>query len=115
MVTFAVGFINIKIIVTTTRNICFTAFLLSIILIISYRLVQELLVSRDFPEDLVERVCQIIELWGRGEALEEKRIVEIAGNLYGASREEVREALLLSFIKERIKGSFSAIKTNLTE
>ena len=70
-------------------------------------MVQEFLISRDFSPDLVERVCQIIELWGRGEALEGERIAEIARNLYGATREEVREALLLNFMNERIKGSFS--------
>jgi hypothetical protein len=77
-------------------------------------LVQESIVSEDFPEDLIERVYQIIELWGRGEALEEERIAEIARNLYGASCEEVREALLLNLMKERIKGSFKATNTTFT-
>ena len=57
--------------------------------------------------NLVERVCQIIELWGMGEALDEERIIEIAGNLYGASREAVREALIMNLREGRIKGSFS--------
>jgi len=42
-----------------------------------------------------------------GEALDEERIVEIAGNLYGASREAVREALIVNLKDGRIKGSFS--------
>ena len=57
--------------------------------------------------NLVERVCQIVELWGMGEALDEERIIEIAGNLYGASREAVREALIMNLREGRIKGSFS--------
>ncbi len=57
--------------------------------------------------NLVERVCQIVELWGMGEALDEERVIEIAGNLYGASREAVREALIMNLREGRIKGSFS--------
>lgn len=57
--------------------------------------------------NLVERVYQIVELWGMGEALDEERIIEIAGNLYGASREAVREALIMNLREGRIKGSFS--------
>jgi hypothetical protein len=57
--------------------------------------------------NLVERVCQIVELWGMGEALDEERIIEIAGNLYDASREAVREALIMNLKEGRIKGSFS--------
>lgn len=57
--------------------------------------------------NLVERVCQIVELWGMGEALDEERIIEIAGNLYGASRDAVREALIMNLRSGRIKGSFS--------
>lgn len=57
--------------------------------------------------NLVERVCQIVELWGMGEALDEERIIEIAGNLYGASRDAVREALIMNLREGRIKGSFS--------
>lgn len=59
------------------------------------------------PVNLVERVCQIVELWGMGEALDEERIIEIAGNLYGVSREAVREALIMNLREGRIKGSFS--------
>jgi len=66
------------------------------------------LVALKFPHtDLVERVYQIVELWGMGEALDEERIMEIAGNLYGASREAVREALIMNLKDGRIKGSFS--------
>jgi len=68
---------------------------------------RELLVSVAPPTDLVERVCQIVELWGMGEALDEERIIEIAENLYGASREAVREALIANLREGLIKGSFS--------
>ncbi len=68
---------------------------------------QELLVSGIPRADLVERVCQIVELWGMGEALDEERIVEIAKNLYDTSREAVREALIVNMKNGRIKGSFS--------
>jgi len=59
------------------------------------------------PADLVERVCQIVELCGMGEAMDEERIIEIAENLYGASHEAVREALIANLKEGRIKGSFS--------
>jgi len=68
---------------------------------------QELVVSGILHADLVERVCQIVELWGMGEALDEERILDIAKNLYGASREAVREALIVNMKNGRIKGSFS--------
>jgi len=68
---------------------------------------RELVVSGAPPADLVERVCQIVELWGIGEAMDEERIIEIAENIYGASREAVREALIANLREERIKGSFS--------
>ncbi len=68
---------------------------------------QELVISGVPPVNLVERVCQIVELWGMGEALDEERIIEIAGNLYGASRDAVREALIMNLREGRIKGSFS--------
>jgi hypothetical protein len=68
---------------------------------------QELVISGVPPVNLVERVCQIVELWGMGEALDEERIIEIAGNLYGASREAVREALIMNLREGRVKGSFS--------
>ena len=66
-----------------------------------------MVVSEFSYPDLVERVYQIVELWGMGEALDEERIVEIAGNLYGVSREAVREALIANMNKGRIRGSFS--------
>jgi hypothetical protein len=50
-------------------------------------------------------VCQIVELWGMGEALDEERILEIAKNIYGASREAVREALIANMKNGRIKGA----------
>ena len=68
---------------------------------------RELVVSGAPPADLVERVCQIVELWGMGEAMDEERIIEIAENLYGASHEAVREALIANLKEGRIKGSFS--------
>jgi hypothetical protein len=70
-------------------------------------LVQKLVVPKLPPTDLVERVYQIVDLWGMGEALDEERIMEIAGNLYGASREAVRKALIVNLKDGRIKGSFS--------
>jgi hypothetical protein len=68
---------------------------------------QELVISGVPPVNLVERVCQIVELWGMGEALDEERVIEIAGNLYGASRDAVREALIMNLREGRLKGSFS--------
>jgi len=68
---------------------------------------QELVVLGIPHADLVERVCQIVELWEMDEALDEERILEIAKNLYGASREAVREALFVNMKNGRIKGSFS--------
>jgi hypothetical protein len=73
---------------------------------------RELVITEVPPTDLVERVCQIVELWGMGEALDEERIVEVAGSLYGASREAVREALIVNLKEGRIKGSFSVGEGN---
>jgi len=56
--------------------------------------------------DLVERVRLIVELWGRGEAVEGGRVEEIAGNLYGASPEEVLEAIIENLREGRIWGRF---------
>jgi hypothetical protein len=59
------------------------------------------------PEiDLEERVCLIVELWGEGEALDEDRIVEVAGNLYGIRPEEVRRVLVENLKKGLLKGKF---------
>ena len=59
------------------------------------------------PEiDLEERVCLIVELWGEGEALDEDRIVEVAGNLYGTRPEEVRRVLVENLRKGLLKGKF---------
>jgi hypothetical protein len=62
------------------------------------------------PEiDLEERVRLIVELWGEGEALDEERIMEVAGNLYDAKPERVREALISNLRKGSIKGKFYAV------
>lgn len=66
-----------------------------------------MVVSEFTTPNLGERVCQIVELWGMGEALDEDRIVEIAGNLYGATREDVREALISNMRAGRLRASFS--------
>ena len=59
------------------------------------------------PEiDLEERVRLIVELWGEGEALDEDRIVEVAGNLYGIRPEEVRRVLVENLRKGLLKGKF---------
>jgi hypothetical protein len=51
---------------------------------------QRLAVTRGPDVDLEERVRLIVELWGEGEALDEEKIVMVAGNLYGVGPEEVR-------------------------
>ncbi|MCW4035998.1 MAG: hypothetical protein NWE75_02285 [Candidatus Bathyarchaeota archaeon] len=56
--------------------------------------------------DLEERVRLIVELWGEGEALDGDRVAEVAGNLYGAKPEEVREAIVANLRKGMIKGKF---------
>jgi hypothetical protein len=56
--------------------------------------------------DLEERVCVIVELWGAGDALDEDRIVEIAGNLYNVDSKRVREALIKNLLNGRIKAKF---------
>jgi hypothetical protein len=59
------------------------------------------------PEiDLEERVRLIVELWGEGEALDEDRIVEVAGNLYNAKPEGVRDAIISNLRKGSIRGKF---------
>lgn len=75
---------------------------------------QELAVSELTTSNLRERVCQIVELWGMGEPLDEDRIVEIAWNLYGATREDVREALISNMRAGRLRGSFSAESVDST-
>ena len=56
--------------------------------------------------DLEERVCVIVELWGAGDALNEDRIVEIAGNLYNVKPTRVRKALIMNLLNGRIKAKF---------
>jgi hypothetical protein len=59
------------------------------------------------PEiDLEERVRLIVELWGEGEALDEERIVEVAGNLYDVKPEGVRDAIISNLRKGSIRGKF---------
>ena len=56
--------------------------------------------------DLEERVCVIVELWGAGDALDEDRIIEIAGNLYNVNSKRVRDALIKNLLNGRIKAKF---------
>ena len=58
--------------------------------------------------DLGERVRLIIELWGEGEPLDLDRLAEIAGNLYGASRDSVVDAVISDLRKGKINGQFYA-------
>jgi hypothetical protein len=62
--------------------------------------------------DLVERVRLIVEAWGREDGLDGSRVVEIAWNLYGANNDEVREALIQNLREGKIKGTFSAMKSD---
>ncbi|UCD44622.1 MAG: hypothetical protein JSV27_10985 [Candidatus Bathyarchaeota archaeon] len=56
--------------------------------------------------DLEERVRLIVELWGEGEPLDGGRIAEVAGNLYGAGPEQVRDAIIANIRKGMIRGKF---------
>ena len=67
---------------------------------------QRLSVPGESGFDLEERVHFIVELWGEGEALEEKKIVDVAVNLYGFSPDEVREALFENLRKGTIGARF---------
>ena len=58
--------------------------------------------------DLGERVRLIIELWGEGEPLDLDRLAEIAGNLYGASRDSVVDAVISDLRRGKINGQFYA-------
>ncbi len=59
------------------------------------------------PEiDIEERVRLIVELWGEGEALDEERIMKVAGNLYGTKPEAVRNAIISNLRKGIIRGKF---------
>ncbi len=67
---------------------------------------QRLAVTRAPDVDLEERVRLIVELWGEGEALDEEKIVMVAGNLYGVGPKEVREAIFENLRKGLIRGKF---------
>ncbi len=56
--------------------------------------------------DLSDLICQIIELWGEGEAVEGERIAEIAANLQDYSREAVLNAIIDGLNSGRLKGKF---------
>jgi len=56
--------------------------------------------------DLSDLICQIIELWGEGEAVEGERIAEIASNLRDYSREAVLNAIIDGLNSGRLKGKF---------
>ena len=67
-----------------------------------YRMVEDVVI------DLGERVRMIIELWGEGEPLDLDRLAEIAGNLYGASRDSVMDAVISDLRNGKINGQFYA-------
>ncbi len=67
---------------------------------------QRLAVSSASEIDLEERVRLIVELWGEGEALDEDKVVRVAGSLYGAEPEEVREAIVENLRRGTMKGKF---------
>lgn len=48
----------------------------------------------------------IIELWGSGEPLDEDRVIEIAGNLYGVKPDEVRKAITSNLRKGMIGAKY---------
>ena len=56
--------------------------------------------------DLFDLICQIIELWGEGEAVEGERIAEIASNLRDYNREAVLNAIIDGLNSGRLKGKF---------
>ena len=56
--------------------------------------------------DLSDLICQIIELWGEGEAVEGERIADIASNLRDYSREAVLNAIIDGLNSGRLKGKF---------
>ena len=56
--------------------------------------------------DLSDLICQIIELWGEGEAVEGERIAKIASNLRDYSREAVLNAIIDGLNSGRLKGKF---------
>ena len=56
--------------------------------------------------DITDLVCQIIELWGEGEALEGERIAEIASNLYDYNKEVIFNAIINGLNSGLLKGKF---------
>ena len=72
----------------------------------SIEMKQRLAVSSASEIDLEERVRLIVELWGEGEALDEDEVVRVAGSLYGAEPEEVREAIVENLRRGTMKGKF---------
>ena len=62
--------------------------------------------SSQLNRDLSDLICQIIELWGEGEAVEGERIADIASNLRDYSREAVLNAIIDGLNSGRLKGKF---------
>ena len=62
--------------------------------------------SSQLNRDLSDLICQIIELWGEGEAVEGERIAEIASNLRDYNREAVLNAIIDGLNSGRLKGKF---------
>ena len=56
--------------------------------------------------DLIDLICQIVDLWGEGEALDGERIAEIASNLYGYNGEAILDAIIDGLIAGLLKGKF---------
>jgi len=67
---------------------------------------QRFVVSSVTEVNLKEKVCLIVELWGKGEALDEDEVIRVAGSLYGSLPEEVREAIIANLRMGTIKGKF---------
>ena len=56
--------------------------------------------------DLTDLVCQIVELWGEGEALDGDRVAEIAANLYDYNKQTILDAIIYGLNAGLLKGKF---------
>ena len=59
-----------------------------------------------FEGELTDLICQIVDLWGEGEALDGERIAEIASNLYGYDGDTILDAIIDGLVAGLIKGKF---------
>ena len=62
--------------------------------------------SSQLDRDLTDLICQIVDLWGEGEALDGERIAEIALNLYGYNGETILDAIIDGLVAGLLKGKF---------